>query len=48
MERIAVEWELGSAILLICHQTMEGDRKIPAAPSNGVVDGVQKIRALHG
>lgn len=48
MEKIAVELELGHAILIFFQQTMEGDRKIPA-PLDGVVDGgVQKARPLHG
>ncbi|KAK7351474.1 hypothetical protein VNO77_10964 [Canavalia gladiata] len=35
------------AISQLSQKTMDGDRTIPA-PSDGVADGVQKIRALHG
>ncbi|KAJ1415711.1 SANT/Myb domain [Sesbania bispinosa] len=42
-----VELELGYAFLVVFQQTMDSDQKIPP-PSDGLVDGVQKIRALHG
>ncbi|KAK7320781.1 hypothetical protein VNO77_30574 [Canavalia gladiata] len=45
---LLVEWELGYAFILVCQRTMDcGDRNIPA-PSHGHVDGVQKVRPLHG
>lgn len=47
MEIIVVKWGLGYAAFLVYSEAMEGDRAI-STPSDGLGDGIQKIRALHG